>query len=105
MFSAQTRMASPCAPSKIVPHSSTTPSLTATSISATGAHDCRSNSASNCWRIAVSVSAEGGERTHEVGAADDADDLRAAHYRQALDAAVLHGRHDLVERGVLGDRD
>src|SRR3979490_544957 len=95
MFSAQTLMASPCAPSKMVPHSSTTPSLTETSISAAGAQNCFSNSASSCWRGGA---AERGERMHEIGAADDADDLRAAHHRQALDASALHHLHDLIER-------
>jgi hypothetical protein len=42
---------------------------------------------------------------HEIGAADDADDLRAAHHRQALDALVLHEMHDLFERRVFGDGD
>src|ERR1700720_721665 len=60
IFSAQTLRASPWASSVIVPHNSTAPSLTMTSISATGAHVCLSNSTNSCSRIATSVLAGGG---------------------------------------------
>ncbi len=39
----------------------------------------------------------------QIGAADDTDELRAAHDGHALDAMFFHQRDDVVELGVFAD--
>ena len=51
------------------------------------------------------VAREAGQRVQEIGTADHANQLLAAHNRQPFDPMPLHHPHDLLERRLFGDSD
>ena len=51
------------------------------------------------------VAREAGQRVQEIGTADDANQLLAAHHRQPFDPMLLHHSHDFLERRLFGDGD
>jgi hypothetical protein len=56
-------------------------------------------------RCRVDVAHHTGEHMQQVGAADDSDEIIAAHNRKPFNATLLHDLHDLFERCLLADRN
>lgn len=55
--------------------------------------------------VAIRLQLDLRERSDEIGPADDADDPVVTQYRDALDAVRGQQSRDLVDFGVLADRD
>ena len=67
-----------------------------------GLDDAAANVVVICGRIG-NFAGEACDRLQQIGARYDADDLVAAHHRQALDVVGLHRVDDLLQRRILGD--